>query len=85
MASTGRHRALWSILLPSFHQWANENSKVIDTATLGLAGNVAESFKHNDHTQIQENMSILLTHMTYLLALTAEYDESESNNCNPIF
>ena len=86
MASTGQHRALWSILLPSCKQWANDNSKVIDTATLGLAGDVAEAFKafnHNDHIQIQENMSILLTHMTYLLDLTVEYDESESNN--PMF
>ena len=86
MASTGQHRALWSILLPSCHQWANSNNKVIDTATLGLAGlagDVAEAFKHNNHTHIHENMSILLTHMTSLLDLTVEYDKSESNN--PMF
>ena len=86
MASTGRHRALWSILLPSCHQWANDNSKVIDTATLELAGDAAEAFKafkHNHHIQIQENMSFLHTHMTYLLDLTVEYDASESNN--PMF
>ena len=78
MASTG---PLWSILLPSCHQWVNDNNKVIDTATRGLAGDVAESFKLKDHTHIQENMSILLlTHMTTLLDLTAGYDESESNN-----
>ena len=76
MASTGRHRALWSILLPSCHQWVNDNSKVIDSDTLGLTGDVAEAFKLTDHTQIQENMSILLTHMTTLLDLTAGYDES---------
>ena len=83
MASTGRHRALRSILLPSCHQWANDNSKVIDTATLGLTGDVAEAFKLTDHTKIQENMSILLTRMTTLLDLTARYDESESNNPIP--
>ena len=77
MASTG---PLWSILLPSCHQWVNDNNKVIDTATRGLAGDVAESFKLKDHTHIQENMSILLTHMTSLQDLTAGYDESESNN-----
>ena len=52
MASTGRHRALWSILLSSFEQWANDNSKAIDTANLGLAGDVAESFKQKDHTDV---------------------------------
>ena len=75
MASTGHHQTLWSIILTFFQQCANDNSKVIDTATLGLAGDVAESLNHKDHTQIQKNM-----YMTYLLDLTAEYDESESNN-----
>ena len=72
MASTGPYRPCGAFFF-----------KIIDTATLGLAGDVTEAFKHNDHTQIQENISILHTHMTYLLDLTVEYDESESNN--PMF